>query len=124
MQDGTIAGNARFLLQHALATPTVNFASSLNRSFREFANDPPPISLPRSFFINSEALSHVGIHANAALQVPYALYRETLKECAPPRLSTCLDYPKPAVLLGVGMLPCPLDARGFVIRNHPIWGAC
>ena len=93
MQDGTIAGNARFLLQHALATPTVNFASSPDRSFRPFATAPPPIRLPLSFFVNSEALSHLGISANAALQVPYALYRETLKECAPPRLNTLFGLP-------------------------------
>ena len=80
-QDGTIVGNARFLLQHVLATPTVNFISSLDRSKRASpGND--PIRLPLSFFVNSQALALVDIAAKGAFRVPYALYRETLVECA------------------------------------------
>ena len=81
-QDGTIVGNARFLLQHVLATPTVNFISSPDRSNRAFPGNGTVIRLPLSFFVNSQALSSVDIAANGTFSVPYKLYRETLVECA------------------------------------------
>ena len=81
-QGGTIDGNARFLLQHVLATPTVNFISSPDRSNRAFPGPKTVIRLPLSFFVNAQALSKVDIAANGAFPVPYALYRKTLVECA------------------------------------------
>lgn len=81
-QDGTIVGNARFLLQHVLATPTVNFISSPDRSSRAFPDSSTVIRLPLAFFVNAQALSLVDIAAKGAFRVPYALYRRTLVECA------------------------------------------
>ena len=82
-QDGIIAGNARFLLQHVLATPTVNFVSSPDMSNQDPPAGDAAIRLPPSFFVNMQALALVGIAPDGAeLRVPYKLYRETLVACA------------------------------------------
>ena len=115
-QDGTIVGNARFLLQHVLATPTVNFISSPDRSNRAFPGSGTVIRLPLPFFVNSQALSLVDIAASGAFPVPYAQYRQTLKEC----VHSGLKSPEPYMASAARTLLCA-GGPTLPLAGTPIW---
>lgn len=92
-QDGSIVGAPKHLLQHVLETPTVNFISSPDNSFRQpgLPSNGDPIRLPLSFFINPTVQSMVkpkplpGLPPPKLpkLAVPYSVYRTSLQRQGP-----------------------------------------
>jgi hypothetical protein len=74
--SGTIADPARVMAQ-ILTTSTCNLVSS-NRESRTSGPAAPPIDLPRTFFVDVDGLSDVGLEPPPKFEVPNAMYQATL----------------------------------------------